>query len=222
MPNLNFSQRRKLIRVGAVSCYVACIGDFLVTILLAMLSPGYDSLEQPESFLSVSGSPVAPWFAAWSVAFSGLLILSSLGIMAAFRQRHSASITVLASLITLYGIGEGIISGVFPFDIVNGRLSVSAQIHEVASIVGQIGLYLVPVAGWYALRREYPLIKGLSILVIVSGSIFVLLYNASKLHLVSYRGLWQRLFMATYFLYLMYLALLADRRARDLPSPNRA
>lgn len=207
-------------RVGAVSCYVACVGDFLVSFLLAMHYPAYNSLQQPESFLSVSGSPVAHWFAAWSVAFSSLFLLFSLGLKAAFGYNHRG-IALLCWLIAIYGIGEGVISGLFPYDFVNGRLTMLGWVHEVGGVVGQAALYVVPLVAWYALHQKYPPIKVLSILVMVLGSIFVLLFNASKLHLVGYRGLWQRLFMGVYFLYLMYLALLTYRQAGK-PQPQQS
>jgi hypothetical protein len=48
-----------------------------------------------------------------------------------------------------------------------------------------------------------------------AGSVFLLLYGATKLNLIGFRGLWQRLFMGVYFLYLMYLAFLTSRQAKN-------
>ncbi|TPE43392.1 DUF998 domain-containing protein [Pontibacter mangrovi] len=203
---------RGLMRAGAVSCFTACIGDFVVTSLLSMLYPGYNFIEQSESLLSVSGSPVAHWVAAWSVVFTGLLVLFALGLQVAFGKTHRG-ITLLCWLVAIYGIGEGLISGLFPYDFVHGRLTVAGQIHAVGGIAGQAGLYFVPAVAWYALHGEHPGIKVLSVLVMVAGGVFLLLFGAAKLHLIGYRGLWQRLFMGVYFLYLMYLAWLTYRQA---------
>jgi len=191
---------------------VACLGDFLVTFLLAMLYPAYDSLQQPESFLSSSNSPVAHWMGAWCVVFSALFLAFALGIALAFGHTYRGA-TLLAWLVACYGIGEGIISGVFPYDFVNGQLTVAGQIHTVGGRIGQGALYFAPLVAWYALHRDYPVLKVLSLLVFVLGSMLLLLYGAAKLQLIGYRGLWQRLFMALYFLYLMYLAWLLYRQA---------
>jgi hypothetical protein len=209
---------RGMIRAGAISCYTACIGDFAVTSLLATRYPGYNPLQQSESLLSISGSPIAHWIAIWCVFFTILFILFALAVKAAFGQSHRG-IDLLFWLIVLYGIGEGAISGLFPYDFVDDKLTMPGHIHAVAGILGQACLYLVPVVAWYALHRDYPSIKVFSILVLVAGSIFLLLYGATKLDLIEYRGLWQRLFMGVYFVYLMYLAFLSYKQAGKTALP---
>ncbi|NEM97440.1 DUF998 domain-containing protein [Pontibacter burrus] len=209
--------QNRIVIIGVISCYIACIGDFAVTSLLATLYPGYDPLQQSESLLSITGSPIAHWITIWCIFFTFLFILFSLGVEAAFGKSHRG-ITLLCWLIVIYGIGEGAISGLFPYDFVDGELTVPGHIHAVAGMVGQACLYFVPVVAWYALHRDYPSIKVLSILVLAAGSIFLLLYGATKLNLIDYRGLWQRLFMGVFFVYLMYLAWLSYRQVGRMSS----
>ena len=201
------------IQLAVISCFVACIGDFVVSFLLSMLYSGYNSLQQSESILGTSNSPVAGWVALWSIVFTGLLIFYALGLRRTFVKEHKG-ITLLAGLIIIYAIGEGLMSGLFPYDFVNGKLTFPGKIHAVSGIIGQAGLYFVPLVAWYALAEQYPKLKPLSLLVIFAGSVFLLLYGATKLNLIDFRGLWQRLFMGVYFLYLMYLAILTSRQAK--------
>lgn len=55
------------ISIGTVACFLACIGDFLVTFLLGSLYKEYNFIEQSQSFLGTSDSPVALYMNIWGV-----------------------------------------------------------------------------------------------------------------------------------------------------------
>ena len=208
---------RHLIRVGAVAAWIVCIGDFVVSFLLAAQIPGYDPMAQSESVMGSSTSPVAGWVTAWGVAFSLLFLMFSLGFFHAFSEKGKAA-RAAAWMLLLYGLGEGIGSGFLPFDFVNGKLTLSGQLHNLISGIGDTGLIFMPlVARKVFTLRERPRMHTWSLLVFLVGMVFIILFLATKFigpghGLFSYRGLWQRLYLLDYYLYLMAGALVMFKK----------
>lgn len=208
---------RGLVRAGAIAAWIVCIGDFAVSLLLGAEIPGYDPILQSESVMGSSTSPVAGWFTIWSVAFSLLFFLFGLGVFQAFFDKGKAA-WAAALMLILYGLGEGIGSGFLPFDFVDGKLTLSGQLHNLISGIGDTGLIFMPlVARRIFTPREFPLMHRWSLLVFLVGMAFIVLFLATKLigpghGLFSGRGLWQRLYLLDYYLYLMAVALVMVKK----------
>ena len=192
--------------VAAGCGWLACIGDFAVTFFLKSFYPGYNPIYQTISYLGTSDSPVAGYMNAWSVSLFILLAVFAGGFYRAFSDQGKWAKTT-ACLIFLYGLGEGAGSGLFPFEHANGKLTFSGLVHSIFGAVGVLSMVLVPVVALKLFPKpEFPRLSFYAKFTSVAGVAFILLFLASKLDLISYRGLWQRLFILIYHLFLMVLA----------------
>jgi hypothetical protein len=193
------------IKTGALSCLLACAGDMLVPVLLARSYPGYDSVSQSESLLGAAGSPVALWFTVWSVCLAVLFFVFARGLQQAFWP-HAKRMGLAAWLLVLYGIGEGLGSGLFPDDPTKQVLSPSGKIHSAMSIMGSGALYLLPLVWLLRPPPQGPRLKGLSLATLLLSGLFMLLFGAAKYGLCGQGGLWQRAYIVVSYIYLLTLA----------------
>ncbi len=200
------------IKAGALSCLVACAGDLVVPEILARFYPGYDPMVRSESMLGSAGSPVAVWFTVWSICLGLLFFLFAWGVQQAFWSA-AKRIALSAWLLILYGIGEGLGSGIFPFDHIGGVLTLSGRIHSVLSIIGSGALFLLPVAWLWRPPMQGPRLKILSWCTVILGGLFMLLFGIAKLGWCGQEGLWQRAYIFVYYIYLLALALVMFRSA---------
>ncbi len=200
-----------LFRLGAVVCWLACAGDLLVPYVIAQHYPGYDGFERSLSLLGSTGSPVAHWFTLWSVVLFLLLAAFAVALQLAYWP-HRRWPHALPLLILLYGIGEGLGSGLFPYDhLPNGELTWTGKVHAVTSAFGTAALFLVPLAALWRSPWKARWNKPIALSVLVVGGLLLLLFGASKVGMIGARGLWQRAFIIVYYLYLSWLALLMWR-----------
>lgn len=169
---------------------------------------------ESESILGVTGSPVAGWFTAWSVCLALLLFVFARGLQQAFWPK--AKRIALASLfLVVYGIGEGLGSGLFPFDHIGDALTLSGKIHSTLSIVGSGGLYLLPLVWLWKPPAQGPRLRALSWGILLFGGLFMLVFAAAKAGLLGRAGLWQRAYIAVYYIYLLTLARCMYRSSRE-------
>lgn len=105
-----------------------------------------------------------------------------------------------------YGIGEGLGSGLFPFDHIGDALTLSGKIHSALSIVGSGGLYLLPLVWLWKPPAQGPRLRALSWGILLFGGLFMLVFAAAKAGLLGRAGLWQRVYIAVYYIYLLTLA----------------
>lgn len=199
------SQRSTWIKVGAISGLLACVGDILVPEILAGSYPGYDPVMQAESILGAAGSPVAGWFTTWSVCLALLLFVFAWGLQQAFWPTVKG-MDLAVWLLVVYGIGEGLGSGVFPFNHNGGGLSLTGKLHAVLSVVGLAALYLLPLVWLLRPPAEGPRLRVISWVTLLLGSLFMLLFGAAKAELCWGLGLWQRAYLVVYYVYLLTLA----------------
>ena len=206
-----YLENKKIVWLGAISCWLVCVGDILVDRILSSQLPDYDFLRQTGSFLGRSANPTAPYFAAWGIALFILFVLFAIGWHRAFIP-SSKQAGISASLLIIYGLGEGLGSGLIPFNKLNGHLTASGYFHEIFSGIGDVGLFLFPLLAMQLFPgSRFPFIRTYSWVVVVLGLLFNLLFLSGKVlgatdGLLSFAGLWQRLFVLDYLLYLMVMA----------------
>ena len=132
----------------------------------------------------------------------------------AFRPGYLPAVVSL--LIAIYGLGEGIGSGLFPLNPPETPFTVAARWHEIFSGIGDSALILVPVM----LLRGYPERSGLRrylILVTGIGLTMVLLFllakwGATDNFILSHKGVWQRVYVANYHIMLLVVSQLMIHR----------
>lgn len=192
-------------KLAAITCFVACIGDFAVTFIIGFMHKGYNFLTQSESFLGTEDSPVAKYMNAWEILFTILFLTCAYSLYkAGFSKNRWQLITIW--LIVVYGLGEGLGSGLFPYNHIGNELTFSGKLHSLFSGIGVAGLVAMPFILLKVFpRKSSPGVHSFFLFVAISGPILVIIFLFSRQDLFPLRGLWQRLFLLDYYLMLMVL-----------------
>lgn len=190
----------------AVCCFIACLGDFAVTIIIGVIYKNYDPLNQSESILGTSKSPVALYMNTWEVIFSILFVLHAYGLLRTIFRKGSWQHAAVW-LIVIYGLGEGIGSGVFPYEHTGNGLALTGKLHLLFSTIGVIA---IAVYSFVLLKvfpkNSFPRLHAYTRFVAFSGLTLIILFLLAKMHVITLRGLWQRLFILDYYSLLIIVA----------------
>ena len=214
----------KKILIAAITGIVACISDFTVLIILGTYYPYYNHFKNTMSALGASTSPVSGLISVLWIILGFLFIIFGMGLKIAFRNKGRAAQLASWSVI-LYGIGEGIGSGVFKADHIGKIFTLSAYIHNFLGAIGIISILVLPLFMLKIIpgseKRFFKLISwivfGLCMVMMVLFT-FRFSYNQNSI-LAIYKGLWQRLFVLFIYIYLIIIAgfMLQKRKISKLP-----
>jgi hypothetical protein len=211
-----------MIRISAVIGVLACLGDLCMIYLLGTRYPGYKPLLQAMSDMGHEGSPVARIVSTEWIIMGLMFIIFGYGFYRAFLHCNKMARTA-GWLLALYGIGEGLGSGLIPGTPGKPFQTPWSIIHSGLGGVGVLAAILLPFAiiNLFNARRSSNL-YWYSWFTTVTGVLFFILFSISNYYhpegnWISYMGLWQRLFRLIYYLFFIYLAvrMLADKKAHS-------
>ncbi len=198
--------------ISFIACVLACAGDFAFSFLLGLGYPGYDGFRDSMSLLGSPGSPVSQLASLWWVTLCILMIIFAVGFRKTFGSL-GRPVKLASWLIIIYGLCEGLGSALFPLARLENKLTCSALVHVTLGSIGDLSLLVLPlVIGKVFTKEFHPRFKLFSILVVVMGTIMIFFFIADHLFMnensffVSYKGLWQRLFLLDYYAYLTVVA----------------
>jgi len=211
--------KRQFILAAAVADLVASAGDFLVTIFLGFFYPNYNHLKLVMSELGSPASPIAVWIGLWWVVFGVLFVAFAIGFAAAFAPERKSAL-VVALLIGLCGLGAGVGAGLFPMDPAGAETTLAGKLHDAFAGVGFFAIAFVPLVSLAVFPRKHmPGMTWLSIGAFVLGLLSFALFVVSEdvpstAGVLSYTGLWQRLFLLIHYTYLGVIAARMIRSTR--------
>jgi hypothetical protein len=197
----------KFIVIASIAGLLASIGDFLVTLALGFFYPYYNHLKLVMSELGTSQSPVAIWVNLWWIVFGTLFITFAIGFKKAFAS-DKKSVVIVTLLIMLFGLGAGIGAGLFPMEPGGSETTLTGKLHGICAGMGFLAIMFVPLVSLAVFPRArsprlYWLSVGVFVLGLASFVLFVASEDASSVgSLLSYAGLWQRLFLLNHYTYL--------------------
>jgi hypothetical protein len=212
----------RFVVMAAIAGLVAFAGDFLVTIVLGFFYPNYNHLKLVMSELGTSQSPVAVWIGLWWVVFGFLFFAFAIGFAAVFAAGKKSAL-IVALLIVLFGLGAGVGAGLFPMDPAGTEITRVGELHGVFAGTGFFAIAFVPLVSLAVFpRKRVAGIYWLSIAVFVLGLVSFALFVVSEdvpspEGILSYTGLWQRLFLLIHYTYLGVIAVLMIRSTRTPP-----
>lgn len=215
------------VNIASVACVVACVGEFVALFAFGALYPGYNQLKDTMSSLGASASPVSSTISVWWCIAGILFTLYGVALKMAFtgKEWHAR----LASfLIILYGVGEGIGSGVFKANHTMGSYTLSGIIHNTLGGFGVAAILLLPLIMPKALQAtKGSAFSHFSRIAFVVGMLAILLFLLRYSHnehnfFVVYKGLWQRLFMLNTYIYLATIAIITIRSNLKRSTPKKS
>jgi hypothetical protein len=204
-----------LVWVALVLGTVAMVGDFVVPSILARKYPGYSPLRDTISTLGTRESPVKKQTTLWLIVLGVCFLAFAAGQASqfyAFTWRHWF---YLAGIFA-FGLGAGIVAGLFPEDAVGMAETLSGKIHGIGSGLGSILLLLTPL--WARGIGEFARVKPWNTLGFATALVaFVLFLISGKTYgpLIRLTGIWQRLYLAA-----AYGALLVNAFVTRVFSPS--
>lgn len=194
------------VKLGGILGILACVGQIAIEIYAASKNPDYNAISQTISYLGTLESPTYILMVIWSVLFSLLFLLFTLGFWHFFQSRFKyANLTTI--LLIIYGLAQGAVAGFFPMDANSNKNSLTHNIHDIFSGLGDVALVFFPlVMLFYFKGKSYVFTLIISIL----GIGFVLVFLSAKFKvfqsITPFSGLWQRTFQIIYFGYIMFIA----------------
>ncbi len=212
-----------LVGISSTAGIIACLGDLAMTHLLGSWYPGYRPFFQPMSDLGDEGSPVAFITSTWWVTMGLLFVVFGYGFQRAFSNRGKP-VRTAAWMIALYGVGEGLGSGLVSGTPGKPFQTPGSIFHNLLGGVGVLAVVLLPFIIMKIFEsRHAPYWHRYSWFTTATGIFFFVLFSISSFYRpegswISYTGLWQRLFMLMYYLYFICLAVLMLNRRKTAPA----
>ena len=210
------NKRNLLIVLSVIACCIACVGDFVVLFVFGRQYPGYSQLYSTMSSLGATASPVSFVVSAWWIIMGLLFFVYALGFRLAFSPVNKY-VNLAFWLIVIYGAGEGLGSGFFKANHQEGLFILTAFIHDILGGIGVAAIVFLPLVMQKIIPSSaIPGFHLLSKFVFVTGFILLLLFtlrftNNGESELFRLKGLWQRLFVLVYYLYLLTIGAIIVR-----------
>jgi hypothetical protein len=213
-------KQRHWAMAALVSVTFATTGDIFSLGVFHRYYPAYHPLTDPISALGANTSPISAAVSAWWIFLGCVFLFFAL----AYRAGRSSN-RIVFLLIVLYAVCEELGSGLFPGNHLDHHLTLTGWIHNVLGAFGVAGLAAVPFVLMRdsLVRKRKPFLQFLKF-ASATGVLFFLLFSVSRLStpslalLRSYHGLWQRLFVANYYVILVVLAAFQLKNTPGIPS----
>ena len=172
---------------------IAMAGDFVVPAILGRWYPGYSNVRHTISELGTERSPVKRQAAAWLVLLGLLFVCFGVGQAIQFTRFTPLHLLYVLGIVA-FGLGAGILAGVFPEDAPGVEETASGKIHGICAGLGFVLLILNPLwalgieqfDGWEWVNL------GFFVLAVVTFALFLASEKRDRGPL-GYSGLWQRL-----------------------------
>ena len=187
------------------------VGDFLIVYVLALFYPGYSHNKQVMSSLGSLESPVCNIYSTWLVILGVIFIIASFEIYFLIKSYSKTAGIFSFCIVYVYGIGAGIIAGVFKIS--NDLNSLSSKIHGIGSGIGFIALVFLSLVIGLTLLRQDNHVFGICFLnIFVVSVFFFILFVISEREvyansIISLTGLWQRILLLLMYSPLIYIAI---------------
>ena len=135
--------RKVLVFAGSAACFAGCTGDFISLFILGPEYTGYSQVFDTISSLGSSASPVSDIISIWWVILGFLMIIFAFGFRAAYSPGDKY-VKIVFWLLILYGLGEGLGSGLFKADRVSGSYTTSFIVHDILGGAGVVAILIMP------------------------------------------------------------------------------
>lgn len=181
----------------------ACFGDLLVPFLLEPKKGNYSHLYDAISGLGTKESPTYKQTSIWLVGFGVAFVLFAFGFLIKIGILPIIHLAFGLSMMS-FGIGAGIISGIFPEDPKGEPETIHGKIHGISAGLGSIGLLLsIFLAYWI---KNMPINKWPACLFFIIALLSFMLFLGTKNKVkgsgvLAMAGLWQRVFLTICYLF---------------------
>lgn len=188
---------------------IVLVLDIVLPFLLAIPYKGYSHKATVMSVIGAKESPLHFLYNAWTIISGCVFILFGYVVYKYYRNAHKGLCIAIWVLLSLYGLGCEIISGLFPVTENVNEKTLSSVIHGIGSVIGFMTLLVVPLLlGVVQLKSKENAVGIISVIAFILSILFFTFFVMSdkptfRNSFLSFTGLWQRISM-----YMMYLPLI--------------
>lgn len=219
------NSNKTIVLITSLICIAACVSDYIIDFILGARYPGYSQLSNTLSELGVSASPVSVSISTWWGILGGLFVIFAIGVRKAFPDGGKV-IKWASWLIIIYGLGDGVSSGVFKISrFADGQLTNIGLVHDGLGGIGVAAIMILP----FVLLKFFPKetnhgFHRFSWIILIAGPVMLILFSIAKMldnpdnFFVMYKGLWQRLMSLVFYSYLTVLAVRMIRHVYSFKS----
>lgn len=212
--------KKIFIWIACLLCYFTCLGDLLILYFIGNRYPGYSQLTGTISSLGASNSPVSTIVSGWWILLGFVFILFAYAFGILYREKGRIAY-IIGWLIAIYGIGEGMGSGLFKADYINNTMTTSAYIHDTLGGIGVVAILIMPlfmrkIFTKQMHRKFYYLNYIVFYIGILSSSLFLFRFMNGNFF-YEYKGVWQRISLINNYVYFISLSTLM---IKDIINPE--
>ncbi|QOR36309.1 DUF998 domain-containing protein [Clostridium sp. 'deep sea'] len=192
---------------------IAIVGDFVAAYALALFYPSYSHSKQVMSVLGNPKSPVAFFYNLWLIILGILICFSAVNFYIVYSGVSKAYACAGAIILLMFGIGAGILAGLFSVNEVKEIETVASKIHGIGAGLGFMALTFIPlVVGAVFFKEGNSLFGIISVVFFLLSVVLFVLFIMSEREtfqnsIIGLSGLWQRLLLASMYMPLLLLAL---------------
>jgi len=184
-------------------------------ILGGWLTPGYSHAARPISALIMEGAPAAAVLDPIFTLYNALMVVFAFAVGRAFRGAGFVMVVLVPALLVLVGLA-GILLDFYPMDPIGAVITYGGRVHLWLAGLASLSTVLVVVLAALALRsdpawRRFAGYSLVSLIVIVFSGGFAALAAARRSPVT---GLWERVTIGAFLLWVFVLALTLARRGR--------
>jgi len=200
--------KKILIKWAFFAGIAGCLVDLISMFILGREIKGYSPLSNTMSMMGTSKSPVDHQIALWWILMGILFVIFGLGIRFAFNDKRILALAA-SWLIILYGVGEGLGSALFPEDVPGTTHTLTGLLHNFMGGLGTTSITIFTLV----MAKLIPEYKKFSYLVFIIGITGIILFGIGQFwhnpanFFVMNKGLWQRIFVMDYYLYVIVIAI---------------
>ncbi|MDF2879253.1 MAG: hypothetical protein K0S30_2349 [Clostridia bacterium] len=199
-------------KFGWILLVIAIVGDFLIAYILAFYYSGYNHMKQVMSVLGNPKSPVAFFYNMWLIIFGILICSASVNFYHTYCKVSQSYARIGLIILLIFGIGAGIIAGVFSVNEGREIETLASKIHGIGAGLGFMALTFLPlVIGLISFKNSDSVIGTASIIFFIMSIVFFVLFIMSEKEIfqdsiIGLSGLWQRLLLASMYMPLLLIA----------------
>lgn len=200
-------------RYGFFIMILVILSELIMPFILMSFYPHYDPVIMLISDFGEDGSPTKMVFKMWQLVDGSLILLAVPSFYERFKKTSQPLALWLSIMISAFGIGDCLVTGIFDRSASVATLDIEAMIHDYASGAGFVALLIAIflLIKLYLFEKNRLAIRVLSTLFILSAW-FMFLFAAPKIPIIRelhipYRGLWQRANLLFLYLPFFFVAL---------------
>jgi hypothetical protein len=204
------------------ACIFVCLSDFVITYTLGKQYPEYRLMADPISNLGASVSPIALYISAWWIMIGIIFILFGISFKNLFADKGKPTL-ITCWIIIIYGIGEGIGSGIFPYNFIGNKITLMGIFHEIFGGVAIFIILVLPLVLRKIFTRQNNLFLFRFLLILFyAGILMMTLLSISRFpgsgnnFFTGSFGVWQFLLTLVIYCNLIAMAIMMLRKLRSL------